>query len=868
MVTGLTGSGLVLQVNGVTFGVSANGPFRLPLGFPDGTTYNVTVVSNPNGPNQLCTVSGGNGTIHGADVTTVSVTCADSHTVGGTVSGLLGSVTLQLNGAESLSVFSDSAFAFATRLAAGAPYSVTVQSKPSNQLCAVSGGSGTIGSANVDVAVTCATFFTVVGNVSGLQGSGLVLQLNGAENLSVSANGFFTFTTPLLGGAAYNVTVSSNPTHPNQLCTVSGGGGTISNFSPFVSVSCVNAYSIGGSVSGLTGTGLVLRNSCGGALPIPAAGGFTFPAQQAGGTTYGVSVLSQPAGQLCVVTRGAGQVGSADVTDVAVACGVPGFSVTSVSDPLVPQQWHLRNTCQTGFSDTPGVAGMDINADAAYGLFNVTGGGVVVAVVDSGLEIAHEDLAANVVVNGSWNFNNLTTDPTSPATNGDHGTSVAGLIAMAKNTVGGIGVAPSASLKGFNFISSTQTLTGFINSLGASSANPKSDDVFIFNQSFGISTDTPIKVNPTEESQYLAGVTSLRDGKGAIYVKAAGNGFSSFFCIVDTLSCENANFDPGNTLPYQIVVGSVAASGVKASYSTAGSAIWVSAPGGEFGQNNSVSGNTGVAVEPAMVTTDQTGCAAGFSKSGVNTSVFNNGGAPNNSCNYWNGMNGTSSATPVTVGVVALMLEANPALTWRDVKHILASTARQIDPDRGPVLLGTDNGTYAAELPWTVNHASPSPFHYHNWYGFGMVDAAAAVSMAKSYALGQLGTFTNTGFIPSGALLNLAITDSSAVGATSTISVPGGSVQFVEAVQIRVNVLHPRIDQVGIELISPQGTHSLLKNAADGYFFASDFVDQVLLSNAFYGENPVGSWTIKAVDPVGGGQGGTLVNWAIRVYGH
>jgi len=73
---------------------------------------------------------------------------------------------------------------------------------------------------------------------------------------------------------------------------------------------------------------------------------------------------------------------------------------------------------------------------------------------------------------------------------------------------------------------------------------------------------------------------------------------------------------------------------------------------------------------------------------------------------------------------------------------------------------------------------------------------------------------------------------------------------------------------VGIELISPQGTHSLLKNAADGYFFASDFVDQVLLSNAFYGENPVGSWTIKAVDPVGGGQGGTLVNWAIRVYGH
>jgi hypothetical protein len=787
-VTGLTGSGLVLQVNGgFTLGVSANGAFRLPLGFPDGSTYNVTVVVNPHGPNQLCTVSGGSGTIHGADVTSISVTCVDSHTVGGTVSGLQGfgfaALVLQLNGAENLSVFADGAFTFATQLPVGAPYSVTVQSNPSNQLCAVSGGSGTIGSANVDVAVTCVRFFTVAGNVNGLQGSGLVLQLNGAEKVSVPANGFFEFATQLLSGAAYNVTVFSSPTAPNQLCTLSGGSGTISNFSPFASVTCVNVYSIGGSVSGLTGTGLVLRNSCGNDLPISAAGGFAFPARPVGDTTYGVSVFSQPAGQICVVTRGAGTVGSADVTDVAVACGVPGFSVTNVSDPLAPQQWHLRNTCQTGFADTPGVAGMDINADAAYGLFNVTGGGVTVAVVDSGLEIAHEDLAANVVVNGSWNFNNLTTDPTSTAINGDHGTSVAGLIAMVRNTVGGIGVAPSASLKGFNFISSTQTLTGFINSLGASSANPKSDDVFIFNQSFGISTFDPITVNPVEESQYLAGVTSLRGGKGALYVKAAGNGFE-VGCAFSGVSCDNANFDPTNTLPYQVVVGAVAASGVKANYSSAGSAIWVSAPGGEFGQNNSVSGNTGLAVEPAMVTTDQSGCAKGFSRIGANTSAFNNGGAPNNSCNYWNGMNGTSSATPVTAGVIALMLEANPALTWRDVKHILASTARQIDPGREAGRFQLNDGIYVTEPPWTTNHASPSPFHFHNWYGFGMVDAAAAVSMAKDYTLGQLGTFANTGFIPSGTAINVPIPDSSVAGATSTISVPG-TLQFVEAVQIR-----------------------------------------------------------------------------------
>jgi len=165
---------------------------------------------------------------------------------------------------------------------------------------------------------------------------------------------------------------------------------------------------------------------------------------------------------------------------------------------------------------------------------------------------------------------------------------------MAKNTVGGMGVAPGASLKGFNLIASAQTLTQFIDSLGASMASPQSNDVFIFNQSFGITTFAPITVNPLEESQYLAGVTTLRGGKGALYVKAAGNGFE-VGCAFSGVSCDNANFDPTNTLPYQIVVGAVAASGIKANYSSAGSAIWVSAPGGEFGQNTSVSANTGLA---------------------------------------------------------------------------------------------------------------------------------------------------------------------------------------------------------------------------------------------------------------------------------
>src|SRR4029077_2526247 len=114
-----------------------------------------------------------------------------------------------------------------------------------------------------------------------------------------------------------------------------------------------------------------------------------------------------------------------------------------------------------------GVAGIDINVDPVFSAFGFTGANVTVAVVDSGLEIAHEDLSANVVPGGSWNFINGTTNPTSTATDGDHGTEVSGLIAMVRNSVGGVGVAPGAKLKGFNFLSSVQTEQNFLNSLGA-----------------------------------------------------------------------------------------------------------------------------------------------------------------------------------------------------------------------------------------------------------------------------------------------------------------------------------------------------------------------------------------------------------------
>ena len=716
--------------------------------------------------------------------------------------------------------------------------------------------------------------YTISGAITGLTGSGLVLQLNGGSNLPVNPNATaFTFVTQLASGAAYTVSVLTQPTSPSQTCTVSNGSGNIGSANvASISISCAtNSFTIGGTVSGLRGSGLVLRNKGGNDLTINADGPFTFSTPILSGAHYSVTVSTQPnaPAQICTVTSGSGAVGAANVTNVGVSCGA--LTIGGVSDPLATQQWHLKNTGQNAFADGTGIVGMDINVEPVYSTFGFTGNAVIVAVVDSGLEIAHEDLSANVVPGGSWNFLNSTTDSTSTATDGDHGTEVSGLIAMARNTVGGIGVAPTARLKGFNFLSSDQSTQKFIDSLGGSMSSPNSSDVFVFNQSFGVSLPVPqdIVIDPLDEAQYLSGVTNLRGGKGALYVKAAGNGFNDI-CPPTGLSCENANFDPANTLPYQIVVGAVNADGIKASYSTAGSAIWVSAPGGEFGRNAALlaPGFPPKALEPAMVTTDQSGCNQGSStNTAQNGSTFDNGGAPNTSCNYTNGMNGTSSATPVTAGVIALILEANPALTWRDVKHILARTARQIDAGRAAVIITLGHGgAYVAEPAWTTNHA-PQPFKFHSWYGFGMVDASAGVTMATTYTAGQLGTFADTGFISSPAL-SLPIPDDSSVGVTNTLNVPNTpGVQTIEAVQIRVSITHTFTADLGIELTSPLGTRSVLKNIADQFADDHDLSNMVLLSNAFYGENPTGTWTMKVVDGLEFDIG-TLTNWAIRVYGH
>lgn len=333
-VTGLTASGLVLQNNGGdNLTVAANATtFTFPTKVAANGAYAVTVMTQPT--NESCTVTGGSGTVASSAVTTVSVACTSTvtptFTVGGTITGYTGAgLVLQNSGGNNYTIPTKATtFTFPTKVATGAAYAVTVLTQPTSppQTCTVTSGTGTMGSANVTtVHIACVNMgFTIGGSIKSLTGAGLILQDNGGDNLPVAANATsFTFKTPVLAGAVYAVTVLTQPT--NQTCTVTSGSGTVvaSNVTN-VAIQCVTSYTIGGTISGLTGTtGVVLQDNGGDNLTVAAkATTFTFKTGLKTGVAYAVTVLTQPShpNQYCTVTNGTGTVATANISNVAVSC--------------------------------------------------------------------------------------------------------------------------------------------------------------------------------------------------------------------------------------------------------------------------------------------------------------------------------------------------------------------------------------------------------------------------------------------------------------------------------------------------------------------------------------------------------------------
>ena len=172
--------------------------------------------------------------------------------------------------------------------------------------------------------------FTVGGTVTGLTGTGLVLQDNGGDNLAIIASGPFTFKTAVAQSNAYSVTVSTQPSNPTQVCAVTNGSGTISSNVTTVQVTCQTpSISVGGTVTGVKGTGLVLEDNGADDLTITADGSFTFKTLLLSNKAYSVTVKTQPSSpaQNCTVSNGSGTTGTANVTNVQVVCPIPTYTI-------------------------------------------------------------------------------------------------------------------------------------------------------------------------------------------------------------------------------------------------------------------------------------------------------------------------------------------------------------------------------------------------------------------------------------------------------------------------------------------------------------------------------------------------------------
>src|SRR5882762_625823 len=334
VVTGLTtgSTGLVIQDNALdNLTIAGNGTFTFKTAIVSGKGYDVSVSTPPTTPPQTCTVANFAGTAT-ANVTNVQITCSTGTlSIGGTVVGLLGTgLVLQNNLGDDLAIATSNPFTFKTAVAINSSYKATVLTQPTSpaQTCTVTNGSGTA-LANVgNIQITCSTgTLSIGGTVTGLAkaGTGLVLQNNGGDNLTLKANGSFTMPTLVPAGGAYKITILTQPSGPNQTCIVSNGTGTANANVTSVQVTCPAVFhTIGGTVVGLVGTNgsMVLQNNLGDNLAVPANGTFTFNTPIADGSKYDVSILNaagtQP--QVCVDWFFTG-FATGNVTSVVVDCG-------------------------------------------------------------------------------------------------------------------------------------------------------------------------------------------------------------------------------------------------------------------------------------------------------------------------------------------------------------------------------------------------------------------------------------------------------------------------------------------------------------------------------------------------------------------
>ncbi|KAG9294682.1 hypothetical protein G9A89_008161 [Geosiphon pyriformis] len=290
-----------------------------------------------------------------------------------------------------------------------------------------------------------------------------------------------------------------------------------------------------------------------------------------------------------------------------------------ISDPGFKYQWHLHNTVQRG---------NDINVTGVW-REGITGKGVVVALLDDGLDMDSEDLRDNYFAEGSYDFNDHNPMPRPRLSDDQHGTRCAGEIAAVRNDVCGVGIAWDAKVAGIRILSAE------ISDIDEAEAlNYGYQQNHIYSCSWGPPDDGQSVEAPHGLilKAIHEGINNGRGGKGSLFVFASGNGGAND---------DNCNFDGYTNSIYTITVGAVDRNGGHPFYSEKCSALLVttySSGGGSF-----------------IYTTD----------------------VGSRTCSDTHG--GTSAAAPIAAGIFALVLEIRPDLTWRDMQYLALMSAVPFD---------------------------------------------------------------------------------------------------------------------------------------------------------------------------------------------
>jgi len=525
----------------------------------------------------------------------------------------------------------------------------------------------------------------------------------------------------------------------------------------------------------------------------------------------------------------------------------PYFSYNAALKPNFPGQWHLVNGAPSFidfYSRQFGTTVRMVNSGVSAGLLGAwnlgyTGSGVVIGIVDDGVDGTNYDIAPNYRADLSRNFSDnadLAAAAEGPQKQGDnHGTSVAGVAAArGGNGIGGTGAAPYAQIAGLR-----------INLGAATAADPTTSEQNYLDAYYWKSGTDPTTgaITGTAEIQVknhsYGGDDPFSGSSAAMQLaltRTAANGVIHVFSAGNARNEKTEDANRGDTTHNNSSVLTVAAlgsDGTYANYSSYGASVFVTAPSNR-------SDYTGFGI----TTTDRTGADLGYNAwSGTNTKGDKDDLFPDTS--YASGFGGTSSSAPLVSGIMALGKEANPEMDIRMAKHALVKTSTVVDAS------DTSDSSFGG---WRTNGAGN---RFNPNYGFGNINAGAFVEKVL-----DVGYVTEQTSVVKSAAVGAAIPDNDSDGVNRTINVTAAeAAQPLEGIEVGLTLTHQKAGDLTATLTSPStmaskilySTSHLTAGQQDTTVLTSTSL--TFLTNAFWGENATGNWTLNVADIAAGNTG-------------